>query len=178
MPYRDPAFTANGSTFVDGELRIPKEAKLPRACLMCTTGKGVRRRAEKFAWRPLGFLGLFASVALVAGLASRLGRTATVQIWLCASCAERWQRASDIGPFVWVALGRGIISALTVGLNGHPWAGAALVVVATAACIALRRALVYGARPRVVWIYESGVVALRGIPAASVQAIVEAVVPE
>jgi hypothetical protein len=37
---------------------------------------------------------------------------------------------------------------------------------------------VHGARPRVVWIYESGVVVLRGISAASVQASVEAVVPE
>jgi len=178
MPYRDPSFATNGCVFMDGELRIPKDAKLPRACLMCATDKGVRRRAERFAWRPLGFLGPFASVALIAGLASRLGRTTTLQIWLCGACADRWQRASDMGPFAWIALGLAIIGALTVGLNGHPLAGIAVAIGATAGCIALRRALVHGAHPRVAWIYESGVVALRGVPAASVQAIVEAVVPE
>ena len=173
MPYRDPSFTAGGPSFAEGELRIPRDARLPRACLMCATTKGLRRRPERFAWRPLGFLGPLAAVTLVAALALRIGRTATLQIWLCSACSGRWQRASDVGPFVWIALVLGIILALTVGLNGHPMAGAAVALAVAAAVIALRRAVVRGARPRVAWIYESGVVALRGVPAASVQVIVE-----
>jgi hypothetical protein len=178
MPYRDPTFTTNGSTFEDGELRIPKDAKLPRVCLMCATDGGVRRRTETFAWRPFGFLLPFASATLLAGLASRIGRNTSLRIWQCGACAERWRRANETGPFVSIALGLGIIGALTVGLNGYPLGGIAVAVGATVGCVALRAALVHRARPRVVWIYESGVVALRGVSAAAAQAIVEAAAPK
>jgi hypothetical protein len=178
MPYRDPSFATNGSVFVDGELRIPKDAKLPRACLMCATAEDVRRRTEQFSWHPLGFLLPFAGASPLAAIVSRLGRTGSLRIWLCGTCAQRWRRASETGPFIWIAFALGVILALTFGLNGHPLVGVAVAIGATAGTIALRRALVNRARPRVVWIYESGVVVLRGLPSASAQAIVEAVVPE
>lgn len=128
-PYRPTPEQARDARVVEAELHVRSGGRLPRICIVCGTKKSLVEETHAHEWRPGAAPLLRVFGILGQAVEGSLARTAHLTYSTCKACARRARDQQDIMKGVIFAALVVLLVAATVGLNGYPIPGAAIVVV-------------------------------------------------
>ena len=173
MAYREEPLHAPLARVDGAELQLSGGGRLPRICTGCGGTRKLREEQHAVEWRPAGGALLVGFGAIGRMLSEGLRRTATITYSTCRECRQRERNARDLTRGAGLGLLVLGIVAATVGFNGYPIAGVAIVVLSLGAFALVMRKLARQASVTVAYIHSDGTVSLRGVHAQCARAALE-----